>query len=214
MLSRAAGLDTEPSDRRPTANYQTVSTVPKTLIAVAAAIVALGCQRESQPDATKADSSKSAAPASGSASGSATTVATFDGVGRARIGTSVAQLREIGAVPAAGPDAACRVVTLDWLPAGTRVMLISDTVARIDADSTSSVRTVDGAGVGDTEARIHQLYATVTTQPHKYVTNGHYLSVASPNDSTRRIVFETDGNTVKRYRVGRRPEVDLVEGCG
>jgi hypothetical protein len=181
----------------------------RTLIAATAAIVALtavACQREAQPDATKADTAKSAA--------ANTTVATFDGIGRARIGTSVAQLREIGAVPAAGPDAACRVVSLDWLPAGLHVTLINDTIARIDADSTSTVRTIDGAGVGDSETHIHQLYATVQTQPHKYVPNGHYLSVASPNDSTRRIVFETDGNAVKRYRVGRRPEVDFVEGCG
>jgi hypothetical protein len=141
-------------------------------------------------------------------------VATFDGVGRARIGTPVSQLREIGSVPRSSGSSACRVVQLDWLPAGLHVMLSNDSVTRIDADSTSSVRTVDGAGVGDTEARIHQLYPTVETQPHKYVASGHYLSVASPNDSTRRIVFETDGNTVKSYRIGRRPEVDFVEGCG
>jgi hypothetical protein len=148
------------------------------------------------------------------ASGTASPVATFDGVGRARIGASAAQLREAGALPAAGPDAACRIVAVDWLPSGTRVMLINDTVARVDVDSLSSVRTVDGAGVGDSETRIRQLYATVQSSPHKYVDKGHYLSVASPNDSTRRIVFETDGSTVRRYRVGRQPEVDFVEGCG
>jgi hypothetical protein len=162
-----------------------------------------GCKAEKTRDTSTA----------GQTPGSAAS-ATFDGVGRARIGEPASQLREVGAVPDAGADASCRVVALDWLPPGLHVMLISDTVARIDADSTSAVRTVDGAGIGDTEARIHQLYANVTTQPHKYVTNGHYLSVASPNDSTRRIVFETDGNTVTRYRVGRQPEVDFVEGCG
>jgi hypothetical protein len=142
-------------------------------------------------------------------------VVTFDGLGRARIGTSAAQLREIGSVPRGGSgQSACRVVTLDWLPAGVRVLLVNDSVARIDVDSTSAVRTIDGAGVGDPETRIHQFYSSIETQPHKYVANGHVLIVASPNDSSRRIVFETDGNTVKRYRVGRRPEVDFVEGCG
>lgn len=192
--------------------------VPRTLIAIAAATLALGCKREAQPDAAKSDTSASAAPAAapptGAPSGTSTTLATFDGVGRARIGATAAQLREAGAVPDAGPNLACRIVALDWLSAGTRVMLIGDTVARVDVDSTSTVATVDGAKVGDAESRILQLYTKVQTQPHKYVTNGHYLIVASPNDSTRRLVFETDGATVKRYRVGRQPEVDFVEGCG
>jgi hypothetical protein len=144
-----------------------------------------------------------------------TTVVTFDGIGRARIGASLAQLREGGAVPdAQAGQAACRFVKLDWLPAGTLVMLANDTVARIDVDSTSAVRTIDGAAVGDTEARLKQLYPRAETQPHKYVSGGHYVSVSSPNDSTRRLVFETDGKTVKTYRVGRRPEVDFVERCG
>jgi hypothetical protein len=157
---------------------------------------------------------KNAALASNEQTPASAVAATFDGVGRARIGTPVSQLREIGPVPRSAGDAACRMVTLDWLPPGLHVMLSHDSVTRIDADSTSKVRTVDGAGVGDTEARIRQLYPAVETQPHKYVANGHYLSVGSANDSTRRIVFETDGNTVKSYRIGRRPEVDFVEGCG
>jgi hypothetical protein len=166
-----------------------------------AGLVAMGCKSD------KSAASNDQTPAS-------TVVATFDGIGRARIGTPVSQLSEIGSVPASTSNSPCRMVTLDWLPPGLRVMLSNDSVTRIDADSTTKVRTVDGAGVGDTETRIHQLYPTVETQPHKYVANGHYLSVGSPNDSTRRIVFETDGNTVKSYRVGRRPEVDFVEGCG
>ncbi len=168
-----------------------------------AGVVVAGCKSDKPPNALPNDSTPASA-----------VVATFDGVGRARIGTPVSQLREIGSVPAASGNASCRLVTLDWLPGGLHVMLAGDTVVRVDADSTSNVRTVDGAGIGDSEARLHQLYPNVETQAHKYVTGGHYLSVASPNDSTRRIVFETDGNTVKRYRVGRRPEVDFVEGCG
>jgi len=165
--------------------------------------IGLACKTDKAPNASSSDTMRSTI-----------TVTTFDGVGRARIGTPVSQLSEIASVPTSPAGTSCRIVTLDWLPAGMHVMLAHDTVARIDADSTSSVRTVDGAGIGDSEARIHQLYPQIETQPHKYVANGHYLSVASPNDSTRRIVFETDGNTVKRYRVGRRPEVDFVEGCG
>lgn len=182
---------------------------PRTVWALGICLAA-ACSRENSPNATT-DTASSPGPTA-----QATTLMTFDGVGRARIGTTATQLQEIGALPNAGKtgDASCRMVALDWLPAGVHVMLVNDTVVRIDADSTSTLKTIDGAGIGDTEARIHQLYARVETLPHKYVPDGHYLSVASPNDSTRRIVFETDGNAVKTYRVGRRPEVDFVERCG
>jgi hypothetical protein len=100
------------------------------------------------------------------------------------------------------------------MPSGTRVMLTRDTLARIDVDSSSQVRTIDGAGNGDTETRIHQLYPNVRTQPDKYVATDHDLIVSSPNDTLRQIIFDTDGKTVKRYRIGRQPEISLVEGCG
>jgi hypothetical protein len=194
------------------------STVGRRLAAGVTASLLLACARDQSSgsattDSAQAPSSAGATPVSQSSP--STTVVTFDGIGRARIGASLAQLREGGAVPdAPAGQSGCRIVQLDWLPAGARVMLANDTVARIDVDSGSTVRTIDGAAVGDTEARLHQLYPRIETQPHKYVSGGHYLIVASPNDSTRRLVFETDGNTVKTYRVGRRPEVDFVEGCG
>src|ERR1700759_2468847 len=100
--------------------------------ACAVACVALaGCGSEKARDT----SSNEKTPASA-------VVATFDGVGRARIGTPASQLREIGRVPKS-PGGTCRIVTLDWLPAGLHVMLSNDSVVRVDADSTSAVRTVD-----------------------------------------------------------------------
>jgi hypothetical protein len=75
--------------------------------------------------------------------------------------------------------------------------------------------TAEGARVGDSEARIKEIYGDrVTVQPHKYLPNGHYLVVAAAGDAANRIVFETDGKVVTTYRAGRRPEVENVEGCG
>jgi hypothetical protein len=89
------------------------------------------------------------------------------------------------------------------------VMLVDGVVARVDVIG-SSVATEAGARVGDSEARIKELYAGARTEPHKY-TDGHYLVVDSaPN---RRFVFETDGMKVTRYRSGIVPAVDWVEGC-
>jgi len=183
-----------------------------TLMAAAAAVVARDAQRDAQRDTTKADTSGGATPATASPG---TTVATFDGIGRARVGATVAQLRDAGSVPdAPAADAACRIVRLDWMPAGTRAMFAHDTLVRIEVDSTATIHTVEGAAVGDAESRIHELYPRVETQPDKYVATNHNLIVVSPNDTLRRMIFTTDGKTVRGYRIGRRPEVDFVEGCG
>jgi hypothetical protein len=50
--------------------------------------------------------------------------------------------------------------------------------------------------------------------PHKY-TDGHYLTVrpVEASDTTHLIVFETEGQVVQRFRGGRRPQVEYVEGC-
>jgi hypothetical protein len=87
-------------------------------------------------------------------------------------------------------------------------------VARVQVDS-GPVRTVEGAGIGDSEARIDSLYhGRVTVGPHKY-TEGHYLTVkpTTGDESAFRLLFETDGRRVTRYRAGRLPEVEWVEGC-
>ncbi len=92
-------------------------------------------------------------------------------------------------------------------------MLIRDTVARLDVRD-STMATEAGARIGDPESRVLELYrGRVTTQPHKYVSGGHYLVVNAPADTALRLVFETDGKRVTSYRVGRMPEVMWVEGC-
>ena len=50
--------------------------------------------------------------------------------------------------------------------------------------------------------------------PHKY-TDGPYrvLPPAAAAGCAYRIVFETDGRRVSRYRAGTRPQVEYVEGC-
>jgi hypothetical protein len=108
----------------------------------------------------------------------------------------------------------CDYVRPTALPPGASLMILDDTVARVDVDS-AGVRTAEGAQVGDTEARVLELYkGRVTVEPHKYTgPEGHYLVVAPPGDTLHRIIFETDGQRVTGYRVGRRPAVELVEGC-
>jgi hypothetical protein len=87
-------------------------------------------------------------------------------------------------------------------------------IARFDVDS-GRVRTAAGAGIGDTEDQVRRLYSGhVSITPQKY-TAGHYLTVTpDAADSSYAIVFETSGGKVTRFRAGRRPQVEYVEGCG
>lgn len=98
---------------------------------------------------------------------------------------------------------------------GVAFMVIDGRIARVDVRPASSIRTVEGAAIGDSEGRIHSLYpGRVEVQPHKYV-DGHYLIVrpAAASDSTYRIIFDTDGKKVTGFKAGRMPEVRWVEGC-
>lgn len=111
--------------------------------------------------------------------------------------------------------AECTYARSASLPAGAVLMFTNGTLARVDILS-GRVKSELGAGIGDAEEEVKLLYGgSVVTSPHKY-TQGHYMTVRPANsaDSTFRIVFETDGNTVIRYRSGRLPEVEYVEGCG
>ena len=141
------------------------------------------------------------------------------GIGPLRAGMSaregVAALQ--GAGVTATPDNAKGCHYLKWSgPAGVRVMVDEGVIARVQVDS-GSIATADGAHIGDAEAKIKTLYAgRVAVQPHKYTSGGHYLVVTpvAATDSAFRIVFETDGQKVTKYRAGKQPQVSYVEGCG
>lgn len=93
-------------------------------------------------------------------------------------------------------------------------MIESGKIVRVDVRG-HDVQTAAGARVGDSEERIEQLYpGRVRESPHKY-TDGHYLTVVPADTSAHRyrLVFETDGHVVTRYRGGALPQVEYVEGC-
>jgi hypothetical protein len=139
------------------------------------------------------------------------------GIGSVRVEMTLAQAsRQLGAelTPRAGATPECAYVRPTTIRDSVIFMVIDGRIARVDVQA-GRVATVEGARIGDTEERIKSLYAgRVEEQPHKY-TDGHYLVVrpAERADSAYRIVFETDGQRVTKYRSGRLPEVSWVEGC-
>lgn len=113
-------------------------------------------------------------------------------------------------------DSGCAYLAIAGIPAGFRTMWVAATLARIDVGD-KKLATDRGAKIGDKQSKIESLYrGRLSAMPAKYDPRGKYLVVrpVPPADSSRRIVFETDSNTkVTRYRVGREPEVEWVEGC-
>ncbi|WP_353929744.1 hypothetical protein WJM97_15715 [Okeanomitos corallinicola TIOX110] len=93
--------------------------------------------------------------------------------------------------------------------------ITSDIIARVDIDN-PKITTISGAKIGDSEARIKSLYGgQIQVKPHPYNNNGHYLTFVPKDkaDQNYRVIFETDGQRVTRYRVGKLPEVGYIEGC-
>ena len=139
------------------------------------------------------------------------------GFGPIRIGMTPQQANAVVAgtleVPAGLTDEACDyasprgIDSLDFMIEGGRIVRID--VYRHD------IRTVQGAGIGDTERRIQELYSGhVHVTPHSY-TEGHYLTVI-PSDTVVHpylFVFETDGKVVTTFRAGALPQVRYIEGC-
>jgi hypothetical protein len=100
---------------------------------------------------------------------------------------------------------------------GVNFMVTRNRVARVDITN-PRVMTLRGAKVGDTEERIKSLYpGQIRVEPHPYGgrRGGHYLIFVPKDleDSNYRIIFETDGQRVSRYRAGKLPEVNFIEDC-
>ncbi len=190
---------------------------------LATLLAASACSRT---DSSRVQDSTAARPADApAASGSAAsgkadtaTTVTATGYGPLLIGMTVANAATAlnSPIPStAGLDTACAYVHIANAATGMRIMVTGGTVARVEVDS-STIATGLGARVGDSESHIHDLYGSrVSVEPHKYLPNGHYLIVAPvpPTDSSFRLIFETDGSRVTKYRAGRLPQVQWVEGC-
>jgi hypothetical protein len=97
----------------------------------------------------------------------------------------------------------------------TAIMMLNGSVARVDVfapDTTAPMTATEkGIRIGDSEARVKQVYGqAVVVSPHHY-TDGHYLTVRAGKYGLR---FETDENKVSSFYAGTLAAIALVEGCG
>ena len=185
-------------------------------------IMATGCDREPEDESNGHGADTSHAGTDTSHAGADTvpsgadTAATWNisptAAGPIRIGMSAPEAGAALRVETGTATAdSCYFIGPKGDPQGVRFMITSGRVARVDVESTT-IPTVEGARVGDSEERIMEIYrGHVQSMPHKYA-DGHYL-IVTPGDPNQRIIFETDGRKVTRYRAGSLPEVEWVEGC-
>lgn len=137
-----------------------------------------------------------------------------DGIGPLRVGVPLAAASRTLGETLRVTQAGCDHVNPASMPEGILLMVIDDTIARVEIDS-AGIFTAEGAQVGDSESRVLELYgARARIEPHKYTyPDGHYVVVTPPGDTLHRIIFETLKGRVTTYRAGRVPAVQLVEGC-
>lgn len=139
---------------------------------------------------------------------------TLQGIGTLRVGTTVAQLRRMGArgenYP--DPDVDCSYWRAPRWP-GLAMMVSGGRVVRIETED-RRYRTASGARIGMAEAEIRRRYGrAMRVQPHPYTgPEGHYL-VYRARGAPYGLIVETDGRRATQIRVGTWEAVQLIEGC-
>ncbi|MGB7708668.1 MAG: hypothetical protein WBL95_03830 [Microcoleus sp.] len=149
----------------------------------------------------------------------------LNGIGPIRVGMTVdeasraAGVRMVKTLSAGRTEEYCAYFELEGGPKGISFMVINNRIPRVDI-SNERVTTIKGAKIGDNEERIFSLYPgqiKATRHPYQGLPprNGKYLTFVPKDaaDKNYRIIFETANNRVMRFRSGKIPEVDYIEGC-
>lgn len=115
------------------------------------------------------------------------------------------------------PDtASCAYLVSAHAPDGIGLMFQHGFLTRVDVWN-PGLRTASGAEVGDTESTILRIYGDrITVRQHHYPPVGAHYMIFTPDgeeDDGYQILFETDGSTVQKFRIGTRAAVAQVEGC-
>ncbi|RJG11560.1 hypothetical protein [Massilia cavernae] len=183
------------------------------LIAIAAALA--GCSRQDAPPqagSVPQASAPSAVQGVAAPAPVAPPVLSPEGYGAIRFGAKLADAEKaLGskAEPEGARDPACSMVRLGKAP-GVRLMVENGVITRADADAGTPNSL--GVAVGDSLAQVRAKAPAVEAGPHKYLPEGHYLTVKGKGGTA--IVMEEDGTSVTTIRAGLQPAVAYVETCG
>ena len=112
------------------------------------------------------------------------------------------------------PVGECYLATPDNAPAGITFWMVSGTVERVDID-TNEITTRSGAGIGNTEGRIIDMFGErIQTSPLPDG-SGNLLAYVPRDQSDKifRVMFQSDGEKIVRFWSGRLPWAEELSGC-
>ena len=137
------------------------------------------------------------------------------GVGPARIGMKLTQLKQalrgdVALFP--DPQQDCDYMLVKSHPQ-LQLMMIKRKLARVDVVD-PGVSTPEGIQVGDSAARVRKIYGRrIETMEHKYIDNGFYFTVFT-KDKKYGTRFEIDENgKVGMFYAGDAQAIQYIEGC-
>ena len=146
----------------------------------------------------------------------------IDGIGAIRVGMTLAEAEKAAGMRLIHDvgwqiNDRCYYVRPEDRELKIGLMISEGKVVRVDIWSDSQIKTLSGAGIGDSEARIFALYPNrIEVREHPYLgKRGKYLTFVPRDavDRDYRVVFETVEGYVRQYRAVKLPQVGHIEGC-
>ena len=146
--------------------------------------------------------------------------ASFTGYGEMKLGSTLEQAKTAWAgelqesKPAEGST--CHYLMPKWVSKASEFGFMVEEGKFVRYDVGTDKEIAPGGGkVGMVVEQLMLLYGgSLQSAPDKYVEGGKVLTIAAPDGSPAKLVFQVDGvGSVTGWRVGLPPQVDYVEGC-
>ncbi len=146
--------------------------------------------------------------------------ASFTGYGDMKLGSTLEQAKTAWAgelqesKPAEGST--CHYLMPKWVSKASEFGFMVEEGKFVRYDVGTDKEIAPGGGkVGMVVEQLMLLYdGSLQSAPDKYVEGGKVLTIAAPDGSPAKLVFQVDGvGSVTGWRVGLPPQVDYVEGC-
>ena len=140
-------------------------------------------------------------------------ILTLEGLGDLGLGQAVPAGSRWAARGAQTSDT-CRTISSPDYP-GVYAIVEGGKVRRVTVGQRSSVKLVEGIGIGATEAQVRAGFAGFRSAPHKYeAVPAKYLTApgASATNAALRFEIGEDGK-VSLIHLGLMPQLEYVEGC-
>ena len=149
-----------------------------------------------------------------------TSLASFTGYGDMKLGSTVEEAKTAWAgelqesIPADGST--CHYLMPKWASKSSEFGFMMEDGKFVRYDVGTDKEAAPGGGkVGMVVEQLMLQYgASLQSAPDKYVEGGKVFTIAAPEGSPAKLVFQADGvGRVTAWRVGLPPQVDYVEGC-